>query len=56
MRVSLHTLPTRHPGESRNPLNKHNLGSAAGMERIYGVPAFAGMTEIGVVMTESGER
>jgi hypothetical protein len=40
-----HSLSIRHPGESRDPLNKGNLASAARVERIYWVPAFAGMTE-----------
>src|SRR5262245_26199091 len=43
--VSGPTIPlNRLSGESRDPLNKYNLGCAARLERIYWVPAFAGMT------------
>jgi hypothetical protein len=37
-------IPYRHPGESRDPLNSINAGSAAQIALIQWVPAFAGMT------------
>jgi hypothetical protein len=43
-----HSKPSpysRHPGESRDPLNSLNASSAAQMSLIQWVPAFAGMTD-----------
>jgi len=43
-----HSPTTRHPGESREPLNKCNAGSAALWIEFYRPPALAGVTVMGV--------